>query len=75
MSSGEKPALVRVSAGTTRRSNFSASNSCLSAWRGVRPVSIRLSTATPALAARCSIVSSSGMACPHVAGIGASSAR
>ena len=75
MSAGEKPSLPYVAAGTTRRSKRSSSSSCLSAWRGVRPVWMRLSTGTWTQAARCSIASSRGIACSHFAGIAASRPR
>ena len=57
-----KPWLPPAGAGATMRSKRSTSQSRWSAWVGVRPVSTRASTGSPARSAACSTASSSGIA-------------
>ena len=79
-SSGVKPSpapspIAPEPAATTIRSKRSCAISSRSAWRTVRPRSMRASTGTPARAARCSIASSSRNATSHSACSGTSTAR
>jgi hypothetical protein len=74
-SSGPNPALLRVVAAITIRSKRSFSTAWRSAWRYVRPRSIRASTGTPNAVARCSIASWSGIAIADWRGSGVSSGR
>ena len=62
-------------AGTTIRSKPSTPQRRLSAWIGVRPLSTRASTGTPAFSAAFSTASSSGIAAATCWLIGASSAN
>jgi hypothetical protein len=64
MSSGGKPSLRLVCAGTTIRSKRSL-DECASACSDVRPRSIRESTGSSSRVARRSIASSSGIAVSH----------
>ena len=72
---GVNPGSRPGGAGTTIRSKGSASQRRCSAWIGVRPLSIRASTGTPAFSAAFSTASSSGIASATCWCIGASSAN